>query len=196
MSIAFVIGNGKSRSEFNIRKLKGYGPVYGCNALYREFTPSYILPDFLVAIDPGMIEEISKSNFPKDRFIIPPLEEQWEPRDCNLMRARSNAGINAIREAIKRHSQTVVCLGFDFLIADCENSVSNLFENTINYGPETRAIFEENSGRRRYLEWVARRNFDVEMYFVFPVGVSCLEVDTSFDNVMTLTYENLGKIVK
>ena len=196
VSTAFVIGNGKSRSSFDIRRLRSRGVVYGCNALYREFAPGYELPDYLVAIDPGMIEEVDRSDFPKSRFIVPPLDEQWEPRECNPMRARSNAGINAIREAIKAGHRSVVCLGFDFLIDDRSASVSNIFENTANYGPETRAIYEENSGRRRYLEWVARRNFDVELYFVFPRDSRLLEVDTQFDNVMTLTYDNLERIAK
>ena len=46
MKIAFVIGNGQSRSHFNLNTLRGKGTIYGCNALYRDF-----MPDVLVATD-------------------------------------------------------------------------------------------------------------------------------------------------
>lgn len=170
--------------------------MYGCNALYREYAPGYALPDYLVAIDPIMIEEIEKSDFPKDRLIVPPLDEHWEPRDCNQARPRSNAGINAIREAVKRGARTIVCLGFDFLMSDKIASVSNIFEGTSNYGPETRAVYKENSRRRRYLEWVARRAPEVEMYFVFKAGTEVLDVESPYDNVLMLTYESLENVLK
>ena len=72
--LAYIIGNGPSREQFDIAKLKGTGVIYGCNALYRDYSD---LIDFLVAIDPPIIDEITKSNFPKDKFIVPPHDEQF-----------------------------------------------------------------------------------------------------------------------
>ena len=43
---AFVLGNGTSRTSIDHTQLKLKGTVYGCNALYREFDP-----DFLIAVD-------------------------------------------------------------------------------------------------------------------------------------------------
>ena len=80
---AFIIGNGKSREQLDFQRLIGQGCTFGCNALYRDFKPDYILPDYLVAIDPLLIEEIKNSDFPKDRFIEPPFAEQFEPAECN-----------------------------------------------------------------------------------------------------------------
>ena len=48
---AFIIGNGGTRRSFPLDILRGHGTIYGCNALYRDFEP-----DFLVAIDAGMID--------------------------------------------------------------------------------------------------------------------------------------------
>jgi len=194
VTTAFVIGNGASRTGFDLSRLKKRGTVYGCNALYREYAPDYALPDFLVAIDQGMIDEILASDFPKHRFIQPPMHERWEPKECNPRQPRSNAGINAIREAAKRGAENIVCLGFDFLVEDRDASVSNLFEGTRNYGPETRAVYEENSGRRRYLEWVARTSPSVSMYFVFPSPYVVTDVESPHDNVMKMTYDNLTEI--
>jgi hypothetical protein len=35
----FIIGNGESRIGFDLEKLRDYGKIYGCNLLYKEFTP-------------------------------------------------------------------------------------------------------------------------------------------------------------
>jgi hypothetical protein len=39
---AYCIGNGPSRKDFDLNKLKSTGQTYGCNALYRDFIPDYI----------------------------------------------------------------------------------------------------------------------------------------------------------
>ena len=46
MTTAIIVGNGKTRKEVDITNFKSLGPVYACNAAYRDFKP-----DFLVAID-------------------------------------------------------------------------------------------------------------------------------------------------
>ena len=48
MSKVFVLGNGESRKNINLDDLKTKGVVYGCNALYRDFTP-----DALICVDGG-----------------------------------------------------------------------------------------------------------------------------------------------
>lgn len=54
----FLLGNGESRKNFNIDLLKPHGKVYGCNALYREYTP-----DVLVSVDHGIMHEIYQSGY-------------------------------------------------------------------------------------------------------------------------------------
>ena len=56
--IVFIIGNGESRNGFDLEKLRPHGKIYGCNALYRDFTP-----DVLTAVDNGIIHEIYNSGF-------------------------------------------------------------------------------------------------------------------------------------
>jgi hypothetical protein len=43
MTRAFVLGNGVSRLAVNLHQVKEFGPIYGCNALYREFLPSVLI---------------------------------------------------------------------------------------------------------------------------------------------------------
>ena len=49
----FCIGNGESRQGFDLDKLKPFGKIYGCNAIYRDF-----MPDVLTAVDHGIMHEI------------------------------------------------------------------------------------------------------------------------------------------
>jgi hypothetical protein len=58
MANVFCIGNGTSRKDFNLEKLRPHGKIYGCNALYRTFTP-----DVLTAVDHGIMHEIYHSGY-------------------------------------------------------------------------------------------------------------------------------------
>ena len=58
MTKVFCIGNGESRKNFNLDQLKPHGKIYGCNALYREYTP-----DVLVSVDHGIMHEIYQSGY-------------------------------------------------------------------------------------------------------------------------------------
>ena len=58
MKRVFCLGNGESRKDVNIDALKPHGKIYGCNALYREYTP-----DVLVAVDQGITHEIYHSGY-------------------------------------------------------------------------------------------------------------------------------------
>ena len=58
MDKVFCIGNGQSRKDFNLEKLRPHGKIYGCNALYRTFTP-----DVLTAVDHGIMHEIYHSGY-------------------------------------------------------------------------------------------------------------------------------------
>jgi len=64
MSAAFILGNGRSRLVLNLNSLMELGSVFGCNGLYRDFTPHC-----LVATDRPIAEEIQNSGYAeKHRF--------------------------------------------------------------------------------------------------------------------------------
>lgn len=54
----FLIGNGESRLGFDLNILKGKGPIFGCNALYRDFEP-----DVLCAFDQGILLELMNTEY-------------------------------------------------------------------------------------------------------------------------------------
>ena len=61
----FCIGNGESRKDFDLEKLRPHGKIYGCNALYRDFTP-----DVLCAVDMGIMHEIYNSGYAQDNKCV------------------------------------------------------------------------------------------------------------------------------
>ena len=54
----FCIGNGESRAPVDLIKLRPHGKIYGCNGLYRDFTP-----DVLCAVDHAIMHEIYHSGY-------------------------------------------------------------------------------------------------------------------------------------
>lgn len=171
--VAIIIGNGVSRTEINLKDLTGQAPIYGCNALYRDFDDW----DYLVCFDQDMVQEVRNCQFPfKGTVIVPPIDRHYEDEDYSPQRRRNNAGMLAMREAIERKSQILYCLGFDFLL-EGEVSVDNVYRNTVNYGPETHANMGDNYHRIKYLQWFAEKNSDCKFIFVFPDGTQKKAVD-------------------
>ena len=54
----FCIGNGESRKNILLSNFKNKGKIYGCNALYRDFSP-----DVLICADPGITHEVYDSGY-------------------------------------------------------------------------------------------------------------------------------------
>ena len=206
---AFIIGNGASRKSFDLMILRGKGTVFGCNALYRDFSfsaPKYVLPDYLIAIDDAITTEIESSDFPSSRVIIPPEDEKWEPvelhwgrsatEDWNPARPRSNAGMNAILEAIKKDFTWLYIFGFDSLVVDKGIALSNLYDGTECYGYDTRANLQDTRNRMTFLAWVIERNEDVNFTFCYPKET----IDSGVylpqaDNVSVLNFDRLMSIL-
>ena len=163
MSRAFIIGNGKSRDGFDLEQLRKHGTIYGCNALYRDFEP-----DYLIAIDDAITEEIRSSDFPEERFIYPAFEEQFEHPEFNpFTRLRSNAGMNAMIEALRHGHRELICIGFDFIIQN-DLATANVYEGTECYGRETMTSLADGLRRAKYLDWFARKNNVAQYKFILP----------------------------
>lgn len=183
MAKAFIVGNGPSRTGFNLESLRDKGTIFGCNALYKVFRP-----DYLIAIDEWMITEIEASDYPSHRVIIPMENERYELSGTGR---RSNAGTNGMIEAIRRGFNVLYCLGFDFLIKDPKLSIGNVFDGHSGYELARRATYEDNINRVSYLQWLATKHQNVKFYFVFPRQEMELH-DIFAGNVMGVFYEYLN----
>jgi len=60
-----VIGNGKSRQHMDLNRIKEKAWTFGCNALYRDFAP-----DFLLTIDPHCTHEILDSDYSLNNQVV------------------------------------------------------------------------------------------------------------------------------
>lgn len=170
-SKALIIGNGASRKSLNLESLRNKGTIFGCNALYRDFEP-----DYLVAIDDKIIKEIEESYANLNTCIFPPEEERYEPPGVYGLKSgptpRSNAGMVAMQQAVQMGFRELHCFGFDFLVVNDEVAVSNMYEGTNAYGPETRTNLPDTRNRMRFLGWFIDNNPDVNFVFVYPKDTS------------------------
>ena len=189
MSTAFIIGNGPSRLPVNLNDLVGKGKIYGCNALYRDFDKF----DYLVVIDEQfrkLIEAGGKEGVVEGtKLILPPDEECVEETTGR----RSNAGMNAMREAIRHGATKLFCLGFDFIIKDEVANTDNVYKGTDGYGKETHATYEDSKHRVNYLHWFMNQNKDVRFTFIVPDPIEIFNIGLNTDNVFGMTINNFNK---
>lgn len=173
--LALIVGNGPSRKEVDLNLYTGRLPIYGCNALYRDFDGW----DYLFSIDHGMVEELKNEMVtPKGQVIVPPIEMHYEDEAYAITRRRNNTGMIAMEYAFKHERNMLLCLGFDFLFTDPNASTDNLYAGTKNYGPETHAQAVDNKYRVKYLEWFAGTKYPGKVFiFVAPDGSELVKVD-------------------
>jgi hypothetical protein len=128
MSTAFMIGNGKSRLSYNIETLKKYGTTYGCNALYRD-----MIPDYLVAVDPPMLKEIVESNIQDKTNVWTNPRKHNEKYNVNFFRPGRgwSSGPTALWMASEHKHTDIYILGFDY--ASKDKKLNNVYGSTPNY---------------------------------------------------------------
>lgn len=127
MTTAFVLGNGRSRQSIDLDVLKQHGPIYGCNALYREF-----VPDVLVATDLPIATAIQESGYAqKHRFYTRrPLVNLGAQKICKEYMGFSS-GPNAVGLACIDGHTRIYMLGFD--LGTSNGKFNNLYADTDFY---------------------------------------------------------------
>lgn len=182
---ALIIGNGASRAKFDLNKAAEDMTTFGCNALYRDFTP-----DYLVAIDGYMIQEIRNSGFPEDKLIIPDIEDQYEPEEYNRNRPRENAGMLAMKIAIQKGFDELYCVGMDFMINNYDVNLNNIYKNTQNYEPHRLTSYDDTVRRTKYFQWFTRKHENIKFFMLFPPGALGFHNLIFGDNVKGYTFSN------
>jgi hypothetical protein len=155
---AVVIGNGISRTEFDLthflpsRETTAWGEfapwvqakhkkrfnTYGCNALYRNFQP-----DFIVATGEDIVKEIADSDYIDDNVVYTnahtvmeyPEKFHYIPQDPNY-----NSGAMAAYLAAFDGHKRVFMLGFDGIDSTTDNY--NAYAGTNAYPSKDTAINE------------------------------------------------------
>lgn len=128
MTAAFVLGNGVSRKGLDLPRLQTYGKIYGCNALYREFTP-----DVLISTDKPIREHIQNSGYSQKnrvytRHPLPGLGALAVPFEYQGF----SSGPIAVGLAAIDRANTVYLLGFDMGPA-ANGKFNNVYADTEFY---------------------------------------------------------------
>lgn len=128
MTTAFVLGNGVSRQLVDLNQLKSCGKIYGCNALYRDFTP-----DVLVATDKPIATEIQNSGYPvKNKFYTrKPIENLGALKVPQEYYGFSSGPIATGIAAINQHC-LIYMIGFDMGPVN-NNKFNNIYADTDFY---------------------------------------------------------------
>lgn len=155
MNCAFVIGNGRSRLGLDLNSLRGQGKIFGCNALYRDFSP-----DVLVATDPAISDEIEKSDYPSNHIFY-----TRKPRHSNSKLIPMNYGYSsgpvAITLAAMEGYRDIYLIGFD--LRGINGKFNNVYSGTPCYK-------KTDSDETYYGNWVNQifsisRQFNVSNYY-------------------------------
>ena len=128
-NVAFVLGNGTSRSKLNLNEIKTRGTVYGCNALYREFEP-----DYLVAVDTKMVNEIIATGWHKDHQVwTNPNKGITAKSHVNFFSPHKgwSSGPTALWMASQQGFSEIYIFGFDY--QGVEGKFNNVYADTFNY---------------------------------------------------------------
>ena len=131
---ACVIGNGTSRLQFDLETIGHKMTTYGCNALYRDYMPNY-----LVSMDYNMVKEIldKKVHYHTNFYTqhdnrIDKLAEDGEPINFFWGFSETNdSGNSALRLALSNKHNVVYMIGFDYSTTPC--NLPNVYQGTENY---------------------------------------------------------------
>ena len=142
--VSFVLGNGVSRAPLTLENVRQYGTVYGCNALYREF-----MPDYLVAVDTKMVLEINAAGAQyKTSVWTNPNRAYTKLTGINIFKPSKgwSSGPTALHLASDHKASDIYILGFDYVgIGDDIAKVNNIYAGTQNYKKrETTATYYGN----------------------------------------------------
>ena len=134
---ALVIGNGESRKRIGLNLFRrDEWVIYGCNALYREFSP-----DHLIILDEGMRKEFHYNTHSAGRVVNSPerrptlygkIENIHFPDDMPEYEPMMSAGCMAIQVAMRDHKEIDI-IGFDLETKD--GLINNVYKDSPHYMP-------------------------------------------------------------
>jgi len=135
-SYAFVLGNGTSRKYIDPQQIQQYGKVYGCNALYRQFDP-----DYLIAVDVKMILELENKKYIEQNPNVwtNPNRAYKNIKGLNFFKPSRgwSSGPTALLLASQHAHKNIFILGFDYKGLDNGKLINNMYAGTPNYKKTT-----------------------------------------------------------
>jgi hypothetical protein len=186
MTTAFVLGNGTSRRTIDLSQLNTYGPIYGCNALHREYTP-----DVLISTDKPIATAIQESGYSAQhrfhtRRPIAGLGAQPVPKPYF---GYSSGPIAVSLAAIDGYTQ-IYLLGFD-MGPSPQNTINNLYAGTEFYKSATASPTYTGNWVRQLVKIMSDHK---SVQFVRVTGDTTAHI-TEFNTVKNLTHVDLPTFV-
>lgn len=133
MNTACVIGNGPSRIPLDLHCINSTMTTYGCNALYRDFMPNY-----LISMDYDMVKEIinNKIHYKTEFYTqhenridkiaeTEPIKFFWGHRQT------VDSGNCAVQLALSNKHEIIYMIGFDYSLDP--SRLPNVYLGTENY---------------------------------------------------------------
>lgn len=192
-STAFVLGNGTSRASIPVESLSCLGKTYGCNALYRTFSP-----DYLVAVDVKMILEINKAGYQHRNIVwTNPNRSYSKITDLNFFQPSKgwSSGPTALWLASQHGYSKIFILGFDYRGLNDGKTLNNLYADTVNYKRSTDGATFFGNWLRQTAS-VIKEHPHIEYYRVIAPDNYCPEELNKFNNLNTIFVEDFKKMFK
>jgi hypothetical protein len=184
--LAFVLGNGTSRSKINLQELKTQGAVFGCNALYREFAP-----DYLIAVDVKMVNEIIASGYHAEHEVwTNPNKGISSKNRINLFSPHKgwSSGPTALWFACQKGYKSIYIAGFDY--QGINGKFNNVYADTFNYkrSGDTATFFGNWLSQT---EKTIREHPNIKFYRVIEFGGFVPDKLQNLRNLQHITYDDL-----
>ena len=154
---AFIIGNGESRIGFNLYSLPQ--DTYGCNALYRDYEP-----DYLIVVDQHMYKEIANSNYGEKNIVYTNRNNMKKiGGNCHLIPHNPylGAGTTAMHIAIHDGHTHLFCIGFD---CNVDGPNANVYKDTSCYNDSKTTVYQTVWGKQIFQ--IMKSNPNISFTFV------------------------------
>ena len=130
---AYCIGNGPSRKDFDLNRLKATGQTYGCNALYRDF-----MPDFIFSVDTKMATQMVEDEVGLKTVHYAPALEVNRKQSKGMIKLIPNnphwiSGNAAFWTAGVHGHKNIYLIGYDFREYG-KGELNNIYQDTACYG--------------------------------------------------------------
>lgn len=195
MNVACVIGNGPSRKQLDLHCINATMTTYGCNALYRDF-----MPDYLICMDKQMVDEILNNKVQYSTKFYTTETHNFDhmtvdSSECinwlkNMVK-RLDSGNNALELALDNKHDVIYIIGFDY--NSTSHSLPNVYHGTKNYAPSMANVHAEELA----YDWQQRLRMLVKEYpntQIIRVNGSNTSINVEATNYSEITIEQFKEI--
>ena len=180
---AFIIGNGPSRIGFDLYKLPQ--DTYGCNALYRDYTP-----DFLVIVDRKMYQEVVEAEYDQKNIVYTNhlcMSRYGGTSHLIPNNQMLGTGTTCMSIAVQDGHTDLICFGFD-CAEDGPNF--NIYKDTNGYATSDTIVHQTVWAKQIYT--FMQKNESISFRFVEG---NLPKAFFELDNCKSITYNELNTII-